>query len=310
MKRFITAALTAALLAFPASALDEGNMVNILGSVTVNTIGDITFDGSFVGTSDNSFSFDISLGNSWVLRGIEVIDKSGNSIDFEITGKYSYSFEVPDDGAVIFARSEDHGTASRADAVVSIWKLAGSPMLECEPSYSDVSVTSDYFHAITWAEAEGIINSGEIFRPDDPITREELAVVLYRRAMALELEEENDKCSLLDSVDRDSISEWALEAVCWNVSNGVMKEASGASGYFMPQASLTRNELNETIDMLVRMTLPEDKSDMGSADLSKPEQDSEGSDIQPDDSLSNTGALSKFASISAKRLFPRPDPNN
>ena len=259
-KRLLTAALLIAGLMLPTFAAApevNENVVNI-GCVSVSTLGNIQFESekSESVTPGAEFSFGLKLGENWVLRGIEIFDADKNPIDFDITGIYHYSFTIPEGGAKILARSEDHATAARADAVVELWKLADKPVVDYLMTYSDVSADADYCEAVRWAESEGLITVGENFRPDDPITREELAVIIYRRACALGLDTDDDFCILLDSVDRDSVSEWALEAVCWNVTHDVMNEFSGASGYFKPQEYLTRNDLFEIISALNKLCDP------------------------------------------------------
>ncbi len=261
IKRAAISAAVISLLTVPTLAFEPIESIFEFGDVTVKTLGDIAFKCEPVCEDDESFDFALTLGKDWVLRGIEVLDGENNLIDFNITGVYSYSFELPESGAVILVRSEDHGAASRAETVSALWKLAESPIVDFELSYSDVDEKSEYADAIRWAESEGLITLGESFRPNDQITREELAVVVYRRAMALGIGSEGEQCVLPDSVDRDSIAEWALEAVCWNIENGVMDETSGASGYFMPQSSLTRSELGKAVDMLIK--LAESKTEQG-----------------------------------------------
>ena len=271
-KRSFAAVVAAAMLALPALAADDlpcvpiapevnENTVNI-GCVSAETLGNIIFEADEKpAESGKSFGFGLKLGENWVLRGIEIFDADKNPVDFDITGIYHYRFTVPETGAKIMARSEDHSPATRAESVMSLWKLAGEPVVDYLMTYTDVDAESEYCEAIRWAASEGLITVTEKFRPDDPITREELAVVVYRRAVKLGLGTDEDVCELLDSVDRDSISEWALEAVCWNVANGVMNEFSGASGYFKPQEHLTRNDLSEAVNALIKLENDEREED-------------------------------------------------
>ena len=235
-----------------------------IGCVSVSTIGDIGFIADEnVAVPGKSFGFGLTLGENWVLRGIEIFDKDKNPLDFDITGIYRYSFTLPKDGASIFARAEDHALTTRAECVTALWEIAGKPVVDYLMLYTDVSPESDYCEAVRWAASEGLITAGEKFRPDDQLTREELAVVIYRGAKKLGLEDDNDICALPESVDRDSVSDWATEAVCWNISEGVMNEFSGASGYFKPQEAITRYELSDVISSLMKLSdeKNEDKKD-------------------------------------------------
>lgn len=291
-KRSFAAVAAAALLALPAFAADDlpcgpiapevnENTVNI-GCVSAETLGNITFEtDEKTAEPGKSFGFGLRLGENWVLRGIEIFDADKNPVDFDITGIYRYSFTVPETGAKIKARSEDHSPATRAESVMSLWKLAGEPVVDYLMIYTDVDAESEYSEAIRWAASEGLITVTDKFRPDDPVTREELAVVIYRGAEKLGLDTDEDCCKLLDSVDRDSVSEWALEAVCWNVANGVMNEFSGASGYFKPQEYMTRNDLSEAIDALVKLG-----KKVKEPENSERSDDAERSDTKADDEKS------------------------
>ena len=259
-ERFVAMILIAAMLIIPASALGVTEKTMELENVTVKTLGEIDFVNDHAAITDKEFDFSLKLGENWVLRGIEILDAKKNPIDFDITGIYRYRFTLPEGGATILARSEDHGTATRAECVKSLWELAGSPVVDYLMLYTDVDGDADYYEAVQFAASEKLITDGEKFRPDDPITREELAVVIYRLAEKLGLDSVNDTCVIPESVDRDSVSDWAADAVCWNITNGIMDEFSGAAGYFMPQEYLTRSELYDAISALLKLTCKDDDS--------------------------------------------------
>ncbi len=259
-KRILTFAVVCAEMLLPMSAALPTVLENEseIGCVTVKTIGEVELVENSDAASGQKFEFALDLGEGWVLRGIEIFDGAKNPIEFDITGIYQYNFVVPEGGARIFVRSEDHKTATRAECISALWELAEKPCVDFIMSYTDVSEEAEYAEAVRWAEFEGLISSGESFRPDEPITREELAVIVYRRALKMELYSDKDVCVLPESVDRDSVSEWALEAVCWNISNGIMNEFSGAAGYFMPQENVTRNELSEAVASLMKLSEPKE----------------------------------------------------
>ena len=234
---------------------EDSPAVGLFETLKVRTLGDITFDSDCEPLAGETFSFSLTLGKDWVLRGIEILDSNKMPLDFDIEGIYKYSFVMPEGDVTILLRSEDHGISSRADAVFALWKLAGKPVVDYALLFADVDEETDYAEAVRWAASERIVSSGEFFRPEEPITREELAVIVYRyfiKAVGEDAIETDETCDFA-AVDRESVSEWALDAVCWNVENEIMDEFSGASGYFKPQESLTRHELKDTISALGRI---------------------------------------------------------
>ena len=74
-------------------------------------------------------------------------------------------------------------TTSRAQLTTILWRQAGSPAAGT-PVFSDVAATAYYAQAAAWANEQGIISgySDGPFAPDDPITRAQLATVLWRTA--------------------------------------------------------------------------------------------------------------------------------
>ena len=81
-------------------------------------------------------------------------------------------------------RFEPNGTLTRGEAVTALWALEGRPVVNYLMDFSDVDPAASYGEAVRWAASEGIAGGygGGLFGPDDPITREQLAVMLYRYA--------------------------------------------------------------------------------------------------------------------------------
>lgn len=223
------------------------------GNVSVNVYGEVELIAESSSAEKEKFEFSLKLGEGYVLRGIEIFNSAKEPIDFDITDKYEYSFILPEDGAHILLYAEDHKLATRAECVEAIWNFAKSPCVDFIMSYKDIPENADYIEAVRFAEYSGIISSGDKFRPNDPVTREEFAVMLYRYAQNESLEDEDGICVLPESVDRESVSEWALEAVCWNIQNGVLDEFSGAVGYFSPQEQLTVSDIYDALSVIEQL---------------------------------------------------------
>ena len=112
-----------------------------------------------------------------------------------------------------------NATTSRAMIVTILWRLQGSPEVEATETFTDVSPDAWYAKAIAWAVAEGVADGyGEgLFGPNDAITREQLAAMLWRYAARPESEG-----GLSAFADGAETSAWAQQAVSWAVSLGLI----------------------------------------------------------------------------------------
>ena len=96
--------------------------------------------------------------------------------------------------------------------------------MEGEPEAAEASftdLTQDWYKAaVGWAAEKGIVNgmSAARFAPDDAITREQFAAIMYRYAdYKDQISEEDKSTNLLDYDDVGEISDWAMEAMQWAV---------------------------------------------------------------------------------------------
>lgn len=115
-------------------------------------------------------------------------------------------------------------TLSRGMVVTILWRLAGSPATNYLLDYEDVPLDAYYTEAIRWAASVGVAagyGNGR-FGPDDEITREQLATILYRYAtykgMAAVTLEEN----LAGFSDHEKTSGFAVQALNWAVGQGLI----------------------------------------------------------------------------------------
>ena len=134
--------------------------------------------------------------------------------------------------------------ASRAMVVTILYRLAGSPAVEYTARFTDVAQGSWYADAVLWAAEQGIVEGYDdgSFRPDDAVTREALAALLYRYAKRLGTAEGG--ASLTDYTDGDSVSAWAKEAVAWAVDAQILQ---GYGGSLSPAAGATRAQLAQVL---------------------------------------------------------------
>ncbi len=139
--------------------------------------------------------------------------------------------------------------ASRAMIVVILWREEGCPVVNYLMPYDDVAPETWYTEAVRWATSEGIVGGygNGHFGPDDPITREQLGVMLWRYAKnkgrSVSLGEDTN---ILSFKDFGQISEWAVPALQWAAGCGILQ---GKDGVLDPQGQITRAQ---AADMLQR----------------------------------------------------------
>lgn len=133
---------------------------------------------------------------------------------------------------------------SRAMLVTVLWRYAGSPE-KGENLFSDVKNGQWYTNAIAWAAENGVVTgvgNGK-FDPEGTVTREQLAVVLYRYSQSLALDTSRQE-ELADFPDAQKVSPWAQAALSWAVTEGLITgNKTGSKVYLEPQGSATRAQV-------------------------------------------------------------------
>ena len=111
---------------------------------------------------------------------------------------------------------------SRAMFVTLLWRMAGEPVVNYLMRFEDVPQGLWYSEAVRWAAAERFVFGYDgCFNPDDPITREELAVILYRYEQKKGGGFKGMWMFPLRYSDAADVSEWAYEAICWLTMKGI-----------------------------------------------------------------------------------------
>lgn len=108
------------------------------------------------------------------------------------------------------------GATSRAMIVTVLHRLEGEPAAAKQSSFEDVAAGSWYEKAVAWAAGEGIVNgySAASFGPSDPITREQMAAILYRYAKAKGCDTDS-MADISGYEDYSQISPYAVDAMAW-----------------------------------------------------------------------------------------------
>ncbi|MHB9144973.1 MAG: InlB B-repeat-containing protein [Symbiobacteriia bacterium] len=141
-------------------------------------------------------------------------------------------------GATTF---EPNATTTRAMLVTILWRLAGRPAAN-SASFSDVVDGTWYSAAVAWAKENGIVDGigGGLFGPNDSITREQMALILYRYASHAghDVSASGDTSQFTDS---GKTSAWAADAMKWAVGAGLVSGEGG--GILNPTGTATRAQV-------------------------------------------------------------------
>lgn len=279
-KRLLCILLAAALLCSPALAAGTHGIAlefdSSLGSVTLDTDK---------GTAGDNIYFTVTPNAMYTPENPKISTASGDAVQCYASGTedgtYKYYFSMPDDDVTVsvgfsgpfddvaasdwfcaevlraYSSGLMSGTgertfspnvpATRGMLVTILHRLAGSP--EAEGSFPDVDANAYYASAVAWASKNGIVEGFEDgnFRPDENVTREQLASVLYRYAMSRGCDV-SASADLSAYADAGSVSSWAADAMRWAVGAGII---SGTANGLEPQGTATRAQ---TAAMLVRFT--------------------------------------------------------
>ena len=134
------------------------------------------------------------------------------------------------------------GTTTRGQIVTILWRLSGSPVVNYLMDFDDVDPAAYYAEAIRWATSEGIAGGygGGMFGPDDPITREQLAVMLHRYAQHEGYDVSiGEDTNILSYADAFTVSEYAVAALQWACGAGIIS-GTGDGSTLTPQGEATR----------------------------------------------------------------------
>ena len=113
-------------------------------------------------------------------------------------------------------------TLTRAMVAQMLYSLEGKPAAG-SADFADVAEGAWYADAISWAAGEGIVSGyGDTFGPNDPITREQLAAILYRYAQNEGYKTSQSGKGTEGYLDASSISSYAVKAMDWAVNAGLL----------------------------------------------------------------------------------------
>ena len=134
-------------------------------------------------------------------------------------------------------------TTTRAMIVTMLYRLEGSPMIRSGMPFNDVTEKDWYAMAVSWAESKGIVTGygdGK-FGPNDVLTREQFATILYRYAKMKGLGFTGTWAFQLSFDDASEVSDWAYEAICWMTMQGIINGVG--DNKLSPKGSATRAQV-------------------------------------------------------------------
>jgi len=136
---------------------------------------------------------------------------------------------------------------TRGMFVTVLYRLEQEPEVGPGGQFYDVSDTSSYYYnAVTWASENNIVlgYSDNMFSPNDPVTREQMATIIYRYATYKQRDMSSSDYGYNAFPDIGDVSDYAADAMRWAVSWGVI---NGSGGKLLPRNTATRAEVAQII---------------------------------------------------------------
>ena len=158
------------------------------------------------------------------------------SVDFVVGNGYMIGV-----GNGLFAPNND---MTRAMLVMLLYRLAGNPEVSGTVPFTDVQEGHYFYTALVWAYESGIAKgmTEELFVPNRPVTREQMATFFARYAgyCGMTTETEGD---LAGFVDAGEVSGYAVESMTWAVEAGLIEGVSSEEPTLRPKGSSTRAQV-------------------------------------------------------------------
>lgn len=154
------------------------------------------------------------------------------AVDYAVTNKLF--------GGMSDTTFEPETAMTRAMLVTVLWRFEGE-LAGGSANFTDVKSNAWYAKAVAWASKNDIVNgvgNGK-FAPEDKVTREQLALILYRYSMKNGIGT-GGSGNLSAFSDNKKISSWAVKAYSWAVANGLI---AGMGGLLVPQGNATRAQV-------------------------------------------------------------------
>lgn len=130
---------------------------------------------------------------------------------------------------------------TRAELTAVLWNLAGRPAAERTAAFPDVPPDAWYHPALDWAAACGIVDEGDCFVPQEPVSRQQTVTAFARFAESTGIDTLSSDALSEQYVDAPGVEPDAREAFAWAVEENLI---TGTDAYHLsPQAPVTRAQL-------------------------------------------------------------------
>ena len=135
-----------------------------------------------------------------------------------------------------------NSTTTRAMVVTILYRLEGEPSTSGSTAFTDVERGAWYTDPIAWAAANGVVDgtSPTTFAPNSPVTREQMATILYRY-LAAKGYDVTARADLSAYTDADQISSYATDAMSWANALGLITGETPTT--LVPQGNATRAQV-------------------------------------------------------------------
>jgi hypothetical protein len=122
-----------------------------------------------------------------------------------------------------------------------LWRHDGEKSAGAGSAFVDVAIGDWFYDAVLWASENDIIGGygNGSFGPNDPLTREQFVVILYRHAQKSG-KDMSQRADIYDFTDADDISDWAREAMTWAIGSGLINGRTAT--VLAPGGTATRAE--------------------------------------------------------------------
>ncbi|MBR4205516.1 MAG: S-layer homology domain-containing protein, partial [Clostridia bacterium] len=143
---------------------------------------------------------------------------------------------------------DPHGSLTRGMIVTILWRIEGRPEIGYSGTFSDVPAGEWYTDGVEWAASHGIVlGFGDgTYGPDKPVTREQVAVILYRYAQFKGVDTSvGEDTNILSYDDAFDISSWAFPAMQWACGTDILD--SGNTAAIRPGEPASRAEIARAI---------------------------------------------------------------
>ena len=174
---------------------------------------------------------------------VKIVERNSDFVDVNLDNwfKNSVDFVVSRDLFVGTSENEfsPNTNMNRGMLATILYRLENEPLIVSKNIFEDVDINSYYNNAINWAAQNKYVAglTSTTFAPEDSITREQLATILYRYNNSPSISENK----LEKFIDNNEVSDWAKDAINWAINENII--SGRTDGTLDPKGYATRAEV-------------------------------------------------------------------